>query len=102
MYVCTYVLCNSAVFTKMPRLSDKGGGAIFLKGTSVLVWSLKPIIAAERVPAGGLGLPRSPLSPASDERSLHLVFLFCFFVSHPKVHLDVFWVSMLIFSLIIA
>ena len=36
MYVCTYVLCNSAVFTKMPRLSDQGGGAIFLKGTSVL------------------------------------------------------------------
>ena len=26
MYVCTYVLCNSAVFTKMPRLSDQGGG----------------------------------------------------------------------------
>ena len=35
MYVCTYVLCNSAVFTKMPRLSDQGGGAILLKGASV-------------------------------------------------------------------
>ena len=26
MYVCTYVLCNSAVFIKMPRLSDQGRG----------------------------------------------------------------------------
>ena len=40
MYACTYVLCNSAGFTKMPRLSDKGGGAIFLKGTSVHTYIL--------------------------------------------------------------
>ena len=37
IYVCTYVLCNSAVFTKMPRLSDQGGGAILLKGASVYI-----------------------------------------------------------------
>ena len=54
MYVCTYVLCNSAVFTKMPRLSDQGGGgAILLKGASVHVLGLSPHIRAQKINGAG-------------------------------------------------
>ena len=42
MYVCTYVLCNSAVFTEMPRLSDKGGGGdIFERHLRICTCKLK-------------------------------------------------------------